>query len=134
MSSDNDAPVEIKDRAARRRAAKAEAEAPNQGNPESVPEEPAPETGDRAVGIGEVVRDYGDVLADLQRNRKIPVATGVKLLEIVLQYDVQRRGLALQEAGLMQGMMQPPPGAVALTPEEVDQIQDGTHPDLEEKE
>lgn len=134
MSNDTPAePVQIKDRASRRRAAKEAAEAPDQTNPESVPEEPPTDTADRAVGIGEVVRDYGDVLADLHKRRHIPIASGVKLLEIVLQYDVQRRNLALQEASIMRDLM-PPPGAAMLSPEEVDQIQDGTHPDLQTEE
>lgn len=120
-------------KADRRRAAREAA-----ANPEEVPanEDVAPEDTESqqaSVAIGDVVRDYARVIADISKNQRIPPVQGVRLVEIVLQYDVQRRNLALQEVSLMQNQMpqfSPPPGAVPVTPEEAAAIQDGTHPDL----
>lgn len=120
-------------RAERRRAARQSAD---EQNPEAVPDEneAAEDPEARTTAISDVVREYGNVVADLSRERKIPHAQGVRIVELVLQYDVNRRNLALQEASLMQNMAFPPPGAHPVTPEEADQIQDGSHPDLQQSE
>lgn len=122
-------------KAERRRAARQAAQE-EQTNPEAVPAEPESETEEpRAAAIADVVRDYGNVVADLARERKIPHAQGVRIVELVLQYDVQRRNLALQEASLMQDQFRNfiPDGATPVTPEEAEQLEDGTHPALQEK-
>lgn len=124
-------------KAERRRAARQAAAEAEQTNPEAVPAEPETENEDepKAAAIADVVRDYGHVVADLARDRKIPHAQGVRIVELVLQYDVQRRNLALQEASLMQNQFRNfiPDGATPVTPEEAEQLEDGTHPALQEE-
>ena len=131
-----DTPISMADR---RRAARQSSE--EQATPEDAatnPEADAPkqaEEKEEAVGINDVVLGYGATLQALQTRHKVPHDKAVRLVELVLQYDIQRRSLALQEAEIMMRNQAPfgvPPGAKPISQEEIDAIQDGTHPDLQE--
>lgn len=113
-------------RAERRRAARAEAqteaEAPVEEEDEPATEDAPPQ----GTSIFDTIRGYGNVIADLQRDRKLPVQHGIKLVETILQYDINRRHLAVQEAEALRGLQglpeYAPPGAIPRTPEEVEAL------------
>lgn len=116
MNADTtDEPTPIS-RAERRRRARQEPEV-------EVVEAPAEENveEEKAPSIGDTILFYGKAVADLHRTHKIPHVQGVRLTEVILQYDINRRHLAIQEAEAMRGMV--PFGAVPRTPEEVDALQ-----------
>lgn len=137
-------------KADRRRAARGSSETPNDALLQGTFEEQTqPEPGDEAdaqptdgeksetgVAITQVIANYGAAIQDLQRVNKIPPQVGIRLVELVLQYDINRRNLALQEAEIMtrfQGgtPFGVPEGAVPRTPEEADALQAGERPDLD---
>ena len=123
-------------RAERRRAARAAEKELPLGEADELPEEagPVPYTADEIAAMVEGATDmpeepeqvptmadqiltFGQVVKDL----KMPVGNAVKLIEVILMYDVNRRSLQIQEA-TMGGGFGPngmPPGARAVTPEEL---------------
>lgn len=130
MNADTPAtePVQLASRAERRRQAR---HAPEVEVVEAAAEETTGDKTEEPPTIGDTILFYGKTVADLQRVHKVPHAQGIRLVEVILQYDINRRHLAVQEAEAMRGMV--PFGAVPRTPEEVDALQ-ANAPDVPDQE
>ena len=95
-------------------------------NAEEMPPEEAPEQDDVPPTMTDQILIFGETVRALTK-RGIPSGTAVKLVEVVLMYDVNRRNLQLQEMAQMgsgfatDGM---PPGARRVTPEELAAMND----------
>lgn len=120
MSADEATPLTMAERRARARERAAEVRVLPQPEPEPETEEETPTEQPQGYSISDTILLYGETIATLQSRFKLQHATGLKLTEMILQYDINRRHLAVQEAEAMRGYV--PPGAVPRSPEEIEAL------------
>ena len=83
--------------------------------PVEAPVEPETPPEPQQHTIIDSIMDFGKAMHDLQTVHKLPYDKGIRLIEMILQYDINRRHLAKDEPYV-------PDGAVPRTPEEIEAL------------